>query len=51
MWLAERQAMSGCPIAGAYFGFVHSIRHDPLAAFEDDFYPWSDDDSDDIRPY
>lgn len=51
MKLAEQQAQSGCPIAGALFGFLHEIRHDSLAAFDDDFYPWLDDDTDDIRPY
>lgn len=52
MSLAHRQALSGCPIAGAFFGFLHSIRNDHNAAFLDDFYEVDfEDDSDQVRPY
>ena len=52
MKLAERQAMSGDPVCGAFFGFLHSIRCDPNAAFLDDFYEVDmEDDSDECRPY
>jgi hypothetical protein len=52
MRLAERQAQAGDPVCGAFFGFLHSIRHDPMAAFMDDFYDVDfEDDSDDARPY
>jgi hypothetical protein len=51
MDLAHRAAARGNPVAGSFFGFLHDIRVDPMGAFLEDFYLYSDDDSDDIRPY
>ena len=52
MSLAHDAAMRGNVVCGMFFGFLHSIRHDPNAAFMDDFFDVDfEDDSDDIRPY
>ena len=52
MRLAQDQAIRGDPICGAFFGMLSAIRHDPNAAFMEDFYEVDfEDDSDDCRPY
>lgn len=57
MSLAQRAAIAGDPIAGAFFGFQSFVRPDPFAAFiesvQDYDYGYYEDDEDDadIRPY
>jgi hypothetical protein len=51
MQMAEQQALQGDPVCGAFFGFLHSVKDDPIASFMDDFYEVDfDDDSDECRP-